>query len=120
MTPCKQNTLSTSPSYISSRQLTSSECSSSRRNGGTQFYFAAKRGQKVKLKAYAFSDVTTQIGYVIDEGNDEVFPLQVDMESGEEVFLAESRSNEVTVSLKQDEASHFLVFLKGMYTLDYS
>ncbi|ELU02955.1 hypothetical protein CAPTEDRAFT_222892 [Capitella teleta] len=83
--------------------------------GGTQFYFTAKKGQTVEVMTLPLTQSAhpKQVGYVVDEGEDDVTPIEV-MTSDDVTRTMTSRSNEVTVSILDGDHQPFIVFVKAL------
>lgn len=115
MQSCAENSLiSHERSYISSRSSSEDRCQP--HTISSQFYVTAKQGQRVQISYYLLNqelrdNSTKQIGYVIDEGKDKVYPLNIS--DHQEGTLMVTQSKDVTVSINPDNQSHFLIFFQG-------
>ena len=105
-------------SYISSKQTKPGGCQSRGHIGGTQFYLSCKQGQKIKvstmvLKSDTNRNLTGQVGYVVDEEDSKVIPIQVLPGREEPKPFMISKSNEITVTLHSSDEIIFLILLQG-------
>ena len=119
--PCQQSIITPETSYISSRQTREGGCQSRGHIGGTQFYLNCKEGQRIKLSTLSITTGTTrnltgQVGYVVDEGDSKVFPIEVITGREEPRSFMVSTSSEVTVTLHAAD-SHFLILAQGICPL---
>ncbi|ELU12090.1 hypothetical protein CAPTEDRAFT_227122 [Capitella teleta] len=125
--PCQPQMVTSKPSYISSRQTSVGSCNSQAHIGGTQFFFKTTPGQQLQFSMLRLSTspslsgrhnhTATQVGYIVDEGQDEVYPIELNHRRQTMHPLLKSTSNEVTVSLLATEHQHFLILVQGQYSV---
>lgn len=108
--------------YITSSQAASQgSCQQSAGHiGGTQFYFTAKKGQRIQVSTLGLTQLdghnaNNQEGYVVDEGEDKVTALGVHFGRSDPVKIMDSQSNEVAVSIHGGHKKQFVVFLQGEF-----
>ncbi|ELU12091.1 hypothetical protein CAPTEDRAFT_227123 [Capitella teleta] len=121
--PCQPQMVTSKPSYISSRQTSVGSCNSQAHIGGTQFFFKTTPGQQLQFSMLRLSTTSsssgrhnhtaTQVGYIVDEGQDEVYPIELNHRRQTMHPLLKSTSNEVTVSLLATEHQHFLILVQA-------
>eukprot|EP00914_Ancora_sagittata_P010633 GHVO01020635.1.p1 GENE.GHVO01020635.1~~GHVO01020635.1.p1 ORF type:complete len:132 (+),score=8.84 GHVO01020635.1:244-639(+) len=120
--PCQPQTVTSEPSYISSRQTSVGSCNSQAHIGGTQFFFKTTPGQQLQFSMLMLSGSSgrhnrtagsAQVGYIVDEGQDEVYPIELNHRRQTMHPLLKSTSNEVTVSLLATDHQHFLILVQG-------
>ncbi|ELU12092.1 hypothetical protein CAPTEDRAFT_227124 [Capitella teleta] len=123
LVPCQPQMVTSKPSYISSRQTSVGSCNSQAHIGGTQFFFKTTPGQQLQFSMLRLSTTSsssgrhnhtaTQVGYIVDEGQDEVYPIELNHRRQTMHPLLKSTSNEVTVSLLATEHQHFLILVQA-------
>ncbi|ELU14265.1 hypothetical protein CAPTEDRAFT_224986 [Capitella teleta] len=121
--PCQPQMVTSKLSYISSRQTSVGSCNSQAHIGGTQFFFKTTPGQQLQFSMLRLSTsstssgrhnhTATQVGYIVDEGQDEVYPIELSHRRHPMHPLLKSTSNEVTVSLLATEHQHFLILVQA-------
>ncbi|ELU05657.1 hypothetical protein CAPTEDRAFT_229014 [Capitella teleta] len=116
--PCAPISVGSSPSFISSFQASTAPC---KRDpiGSLQMYLRAKLGQRVSMTSVNLrpDNVSSiaEVGYVLDEGEDEVKAIRMDGKGKvqQESPVFESVSNEVTLALHSNHNRHFLVVFEA-------
>ena len=113
--PCHPQTISSRTAYISSKQTSVGSCNSQSHLGGTQFFLSTKPGRQLKFSILPLTlkkNHTQQVGYIVDEGENEADPIELNPWRRSLTPLMSSKSNEVIVAIHGPD--HFLFFVEGI------
>lgn len=107
--PCQENHIRADRLVISNLQMEESPCSS--QSGSSEFNLKARKGQNLLISMEAIGGLSSdkyQIGFILDESNDEVTPIWLDASNRNA-----THSSDVTISVFKDSNVHFLIFVEG-------